>query len=373
MGAALVETSMNDWRRRTVLGGIAGTAAAVAGCLGHGTGVVADSGAEDGAGESGETAGPPTTGRQLYLGHDPGAFRDAVVSGGPGKDGIPSIDDPALWGPERADEYLDGGDVVFGVVRDGEARAYPQRVLVWHEICNDSIADTPLSITYCPLTGTALGFERGPTTFGVSGNLVNNNLVMYDRATDSRWPQIAGTAIEGEFVGQSLRQFPVVWSTWTAWRTAHPDTRVLSTETGFARSYDSDPYGQYNPRKGYYREGDPMFSPMTRGDRFPPKEVVLVARTASGAIAFRDSALRKRGVMTGPAGDTPVVAVYDPDLGAGHVYANPAGEEYAAADGGIRGPDGVHDPIDLPLERLSAFDGMYHAYAAFYPEAPTRG
>jgi hypothetical protein len=363
--------------RRTVLGGIAGGAAAtLAGCLGRITG--ADGGGAGGGGDAseapnpneGDAAGPPTADSRLHLGHDLAAFREAVVSGGPGKDGIPAVDEPSFWSPERADEYLDPGDVVFGVVRGGEARAYPQRVLVWHEICNDAVGGDPVSVTYCPLTGTALGFERGPTTFGVSGRLVNNNLVLYDRATDSRWPQIAGTAISGAFEGESLREFPVVWSTWAAWRTAHPDTRVLSTDTGYARDYTNDPYGAYNPKRGYYAEGGGMFSPMARGDRFPPKAVVLVARTPAGAVAFHDPTLRRRGVMTGAVGETPVVAAYDPDLRAGHVYLNPEEREFETTEEGtgVRGPGGVHDPGALPLERLPAFDAMYHAYAAFYPE-----
>ncbi|WP_303908217.1 DUF3179 domain-containing (seleno)protein [Thiohalomonas denitrificans] len=123
------------------------------------------------------------------------SYESSVVAGGPGRDGIPSIDKPRFIPPEEADRYLSSDDIVFGVTLNGQAKAYPRGILVWHEVVNDRIGDRTISITYCPLTGTALGFERGDTTLGVSGQLVNSNLILYDRATESLWPQILSTAI----------------------------------------------------------------------------------------------------------------------------------------------------------------------------------
>ncbi|MFC7137337.1 DUF3179 domain-containing (seleno)protein [Halobaculum litoreum] len=144
-------------------------------------------------------AGPPTRGDPLHQPWDPAAVREATVSGGPGKDGIPSVDDPQF---AAADEVsLAADDVVFGYAGADDVTAYPQSVLVWHEVVNDTLDGTPVAVTYCPLTGTAMGFERGETTFGVSGRLVNNNLVLYDRATDSRWPQVLATAVSGPHEG----------------------------------------------------------------------------------------------------------------------------------------------------------------------------
>ncbi|MGH8925600.1 MAG: DUF3179 domain-containing (seleno)protein, partial [Acidimicrobiia bacterium] len=128
-------------------------------------------------------------------------FADNVRFGGPPKDGIPPLDEPRYLGAEEVD-FLKDGDVVFGLEREGRVVAYPQLVLVWHEIVNDTFPDGPLSVTYCPLTGSTVAFRGTATsgeayTFGTSGNLVNSNLLMYDRQTDSRWPQILAQAISG--------------------------------------------------------------------------------------------------------------------------------------------------------------------------------
>ncbi len=129
-----------------------------------------------------------------------------------------------------------------------------------------------LSTTYCPLTGTALGFERGDTTLGVSGQLVNSNLFLYDRATESLWPQILSTAVSGPLKGHSLKGVPVVWTTWSQWKSLHPDTTVLSTDTGHKRDYFGDPYGGYHPKRGYYRTDVPPRFPVLHADsRLQPK------------------------------------------------------------------------------------------------------
>lgn len=132
-------------------------------------------------------------------------------------------------------------------------------MLVWHEIVNHTVGGEPLAVTYCPLTGTVIGFTGPPgtpeLTFGTTGKLVNSNLLMYDRQTGSEWPQLLGTAISGPLKGTRLETVPLVWTTWKEWRAAHPDTRVLTTDTGALRSYGSDPYGSYPDRSGYYIRG----------------------------------------------------------------------------------------------------------------------
>ncbi|MDX1747542.1 MAG: DUF3179 domain-containing protein, partial [Halobacteriales archaeon] len=208
----------------------------------------------DGGG-SADAQGPPIADRSLPVMYELERLQRNVQSGGPPKDGIPSIDDPVFFDADGGDEILDPGDIVFGYAGEEDVKAYPQSVLVWHEIVNDVLDGTPSSVTYCPLTGTVLGFRRGPTTFGVSGQLLNNNLIMYDRATDSRWPQVLGTAIAGRHQGQSLVETRLVWTTWEQWKSLHPETAVLSEQTGYARNYNRDPYGQYNPTGGYYAGG----------------------------------------------------------------------------------------------------------------------
>lgn len=313
----------------------------------------------------------PTAAERLPLPMSPAELREKARSGGPPKDGIPSIDDPSFL-PAADVTYLDPGDPVFGVVSDGAVKAYPQKILVWHEIVNDRLADRPVSVTYCPLTGTVQGFERGGTTFGVSGRLINNNLVMYDRAAESWWPQVLATAIPGPWNVdpeiRSLREFRLIWTTWERWRAQYPQTQVLSTDTGYAKNYGRDPYGSYNPRGGYYEEDNLLFPPLNPDGRYERKTVVMGARTATGAVAFLKRALRTNELMTGTVGDTPVLAVYDARFDTGYVYLNPEETTFEMDEGTVAGPDGTYAPDALPLDRIHTFDAMWFAWAGFYPE-----
>jgi hypothetical protein len=313
-------------------------------------------------------APPPTAEQALPVPFPLPDYRQHVRSGGPGKDGIPAIDRPQFIDATEAERFLRPKDVVFGVVRNGEIRAYPQRILVWHEIVNDRLGEERVSITYCPLTGTAMGFLRGETSFGVSGTLLNSNLVMYDRATDSRWPQILATAIEDTQAGQQLSEFQVIWTTWERWKTLHPDTQVLSTRTGRARDYNSDPYGSYNPLSGYYGGGtDTIFPVMHRDGRLPTREVVIGARGDGGAIAFRKQSLREQKLMRGEVGGVPYLAVYDPRLDTAHLFRRPRGElRYEQIEFGAEGPRWQGKP--LPAEPVIGFDAFWFAWAGFYPQ-----
>ena len=367
-------------RRRFLTVAAATGAGSLAGCLGGLTagGGERGSGGAAGARESGSTTdggrrveGVPLAESQLPVEYEFEEFRDEVRDGGPPKDGIPSIDEPTFWDAEEADGELDDRDVVFGLVRNGEVKAYPQKILAQHEIVNDLAGDEAVSVTYCPLTGTAMGFRRGETTFGVSGDLVNNNLIMYDRETDSRWPQVLGTAISGEFEGESLQEFRLVWTRWEEWKAVHPGTAVLSTDTGHARNYDDDPYGSYVPnRSGYYGRDSTLFPSLGDDDTFPNKHVVIGSRDTDGRIAFEKDALREAGLLSGSGGGTTYLAVYESDLDTAYVYRNP-GEEtftYDDDDGTALAGDGTsHDPADLPLDRAYAFDAMWFAWSGFYP------
>lgn len=367
--------------RRQVLAGV--SAFALAGCLGRSgssgattddsTSVAESSERKQGAPTATPSSGddgplPPTRADPLSVAYSFDELRDGVRSGGPPKDGIPSIDDPQFVEADDAPEKLAPGDVVFGVVRDGEAKAYPQYVLVWHEIVNDVLGGDPVTVTYCPLTGTAMGFERGETTFGVSGRLLNSNLVMYDRGTDSRWPQMLATAISGPMEGESLREFRLVWTTWDQWRTAHPGTTVLSEETGYVRDYGRDPYGNYNPRRGYYERDSTLFAPLAEDDRFTAKEVVFGSRPRTGPLALRKSALKDTGLAEVQRSDETFVGVYDDRLDTAYLYRNPDRIEFTREDGrAVAEDDTSYAPDELPLERVYLFDAMWFAWAGFYP------
>ena len=317
---------------------------------------------------------PPTADTRLTLPREPSGIEDRAVSGGPPKDGIPSIDDPTFVSADAIAGRFDPGDPVFGLARDGEVKAYPQSILVSHEICNDVVSGTPVSVTYCPLTGTAMGFERGETSFGVSGRLVNNNLIMYDRGTEAWWPQVLATSIPGRWNGDpgtnSLSEFRLVWTTWGKWTDAHPDTQVLSFDTGFAENYSRDPYGSYNPRRGYYEDdASPMFPALNTDTRLEPKRVVLGSRSAEGAVAFDKRTLRAEKLLEGELAGSPVVAAYDPELDTGYVFGNPEGRRFEYRDGRVADGSGeTYAPDSLPTERHYAFDAMWFAWSGFYPE-----
>lgn len=315
-------------------------------------------------------------------------FAESIQSGGPPKDGIPSIDEPRFLSAGEA-RFLSDDDAVFGLVRDGEARAYPQLILVWHEIVNDEFSDGPLSVTYCPLTGSVVAF-RGtapsgePYTFGTSGKLVNSNLLMYDRQTDSRWPQILGQAILGPSRGHVLEEVPLDWTTWGKWRKAHPDTPVLSTETGHIRTYGRDPYGSYTPLGGYYEGSDLFFPVMHEDRRFPTKEVFVGAKLGSARLAVRKALLRRRGVVTTTMAGEPVAFLYDPALDEGRAYraqvkakrlrlsaADRPGRYFDGASGSLFDASGR--PLSGPLAgtrlpRVSSYDVMWFAWVAFFPQ-----
>jgi hypothetical protein len=357
--------------------------AGLAGCLGDsGGGTTAtatdtessDSGSRSGTDTSTASDTPSTNTDVLPTRETPlpvqwayDTLRDRTLSGGPPKDGIPSVDEPTFWSVSEADEFLAPGDVVFGVAGEEDVKAYPQRILVWHEITNDVIDGEPVTVSYCPLTGTAMGFFRGETTFGVSGRLVNSNLVMYDRETDSRWPQVLGTAMSGPFQGQSLTEFPVTWTTWGDWKAAHPDTVVLSEETGHVRNYNRDPYGQYNPARGYYSNQNTLFAPLERDDRFQDKEVFVGARADEGAVAFRKSSLREAGLLTGEVGGATFHAVYDPTFDTAHVYRGD-GTDLSYADGQVTVGGETVAPDAVPLDQVLDLDAMWFAWVGFYPE-----
>lgn len=359
---------MGQTRRHVLIAVASASVTALAGCIDGSIGGT-ESGRNNTASndtQTDPTAMPPTAEHQRYLAHDLETLRNGVVSGGVPKDGIPSIDTPTFAGATEVD--LSKGDPVFGIVRNGDAKAYPQYILVHHEIVNDRIDGIPVAVTYCPLTGTVLAFEREKVEFGVSGRLVNSNLVMYDRATDSRWPQILGTAIDGSMKGSSLRELHTTWTTWSEWRTVHPETRVLTEETGYVRRYGDDPYGSYNPRDGYYASKDTLFPSLVEIDRDHPKTVVIGARSTDGAIAFNKTTLLEKRVLTGETEYTTYLAVADRPLSTGYVYTNPAGIDVTPTDDGYRMEGETYAAGELHLERVLAFDAMWFAWAGFYPQ-----
>ena len=192
-----------------------------------------------------------------------------IRSGGPPRDGIPAIDHPEFVDVAQVG-YLDDDDRVLGVDFDGAVRAYPVKILNWHEIVNDRVGDAGVLVTYCPLCGSGMVFRvAADARFGVSGLLYNSDMLLYDRATESLWSQIMGQAIAGPSKGQRLDPIPVRHTSWKSWRESHPTTRVLSTRTGHAMPYDRYPYGDYE------RSRSLSFPVSQRNNRYHPKEWVI--------------------------------------------------------------------------------------------------
>jgi hypothetical protein len=171
-----------------------------------------------------------------------------IFHGGPPRDGIPAIDSPKFIAADNA-EFMSADDKILGVVMGDTARAYPVRILTWHEVVNDQIGDQAFAVTYCPLCGSGTAFaaelDGQNLNFGVSGLIFDNNLLLFDRNTESLWTQLSGEAISGELKGQRLSRLPVAHTTWSDWQQRYPETQILSTETGHARDYTDNPYELY--------------------------------------------------------------------------------------------------------------------------------
>lgn len=211
----------------------------------------------------------------------------SVVVGGPARDGIPALTDPRM--ETAAEAGLEPEDLVVGLVVDQEARAYPLRILNWHEVVNDRIGDRPVVVTYCPLTDSAVVFDRrieGRTLeFGVSGLLHDSNVLLYDRDSSSLWSQMAQSAVAGPRAGTPLRAIPARVLPWRVWREDHPDSLVMSRETGHRRDYGVDPYARYP------RSGTTWFPVSHRDERLPMKERVLGVTVDGTPYAFLLSGL----------------------------------------------------------------------------------
>lgn len=172
-----------------------------------------------------------------------------IMSGGPPKDGIPSIDDPKFVPIAEVSDLADT-EPVIGLVIDGKARAYPLRVLTWHEIVNDTLAGIPVAVTYCPLCNAAIVFDRRAAgkvlEFGTTGKLRHSDLVMYDRQTETWWQQFSGEAIAGELAGTRLNVLPARLESWERFKARAPEGEVLVPNDPTMRAYGRNPYAGYD-------------------------------------------------------------------------------------------------------------------------------
>ena len=255
----------------------------------------------------------PRFGQFLPPGVDHDIRLQEIVWGGVRVDGIPALTNPTLLAPDEA-AYLLPDDLVFGIEINGDARAYPLRILNWHEMFNDVIGGVPVSLAYCTLCGAGILFETTvegydePFVFGSSGFLYRSNKLMYDQQTLSLWNQFTGEPVVGPLTGSgiALTVRPVAITAWAEWLDAHPDTRVLSIDTGHRRDY-----GSGVAYSAYFASPDLMFPAVLYDDTLAAKDHIFGIRTTAGAKAWPLEAFAGGAVINDTVGLIDVVLVGD--------------------------------------------------------------
>jgi hypothetical protein len=323
---------------------------------------------------------------------DPAAFQQ----GGPPPDGIPAIDEPTFQPADTVD-WLSRDEPLLSLTVSGETRGYPLQVMTWHEIVNDTVGGAPVAVTYCPLCNSGVAFERAVDgrvlSFGTSGMLYADNLVMYDRQTESLWPQLTGQAAVGVLTGTSLTAIPMGIVAWEDFREANPDALVLSRDTGFDRPYGRNPYVGYDDP-----EGGLLFGlPADTDDRLPVKERVIGLRDGDDSVAVvRDStaaaspaeitvgdralvlwhktgqrsALDTATITEGQEVGT--VTVYDPVLDGRHLHFAEDGDGFRDLETGSRWDilgRATAGPLEgAELEEYRHLDTFWFAWVTFNPD-----
>lgn len=272
---------------------------------------------------------------------------DEIIGGGPPKDGIPPIDNPKFLSVSAASKEFDADDPGLMLVLDGTARFYPNRVLVWHEIVNDTINNKRVLVTYCPLCATGIVFDpvvNGERVeFGTSGRLWQSNLLMYDRATDSLWSQILGEAVVGSATGMRLPIIPSDITTFGSFAAAHATGDVLSKDTGAFRDYSRDPYS------GYYTNNNAINFPLRNKDsRLQTKDYILGVVIDGAAKAYSADAIEKAGVYEDTFAGRNIIARWNSDLESAQLFERLA------------------DGSEVRLEGV--VPGFWFSWVAAYPE-----
>jgi hypothetical protein len=238
---------------------------------------------------------------------------DEIISGGPPKDGIPAIDNPNFISKEDAAKWLDPREPVIAIELNGQARAYPLQILMFHEIVNDKVGETAITVTFCPLCNAAIVFKSEidgkETTFGTTGLLRNSDLVMYDRLTMSWWQQFSGKGIVGKHAGHRLDRIPSTILSYKKFQNLYPKGMVLSKKTGFSRSYGQNPY------RGYDRIGNNPFLLKDPVDsRLPAMERVLGVIVNGNSRVYPFSTLSTLKLINDSIVGKPVVVFSNPGI-----------------------------------------------------------
>ncbi len=323
--------------------------------------------------------------------------------GHPVKDGIPAVNDPALESIADASTWLSERSPVIALEIDGQARAYPLAVLMWHEIANDEIAGQPIAVTFCPLCNSAITFDRrvdgAVLDFGVSGLLRNSDLIMYDRQSETWWQQLTGEALVGQYAGALLNIVPSQVISFGSFAQRYPEGAVMSRATGYNRQYGINPYRNYDSQPGRPFLFDGPIDP-----RLPsPVDHVLAALVDGAAKAYPFDILRQEKALNDVLGEKPIViffqsgvasalgdAVIDnaQDIGTAGMYEATLDGELLhfvlQADGSFQdentgstwnayGEAIAGALAGRQLQWVNAFPHFWFAWAAFQPETAVYG
>lgn len=294
---------------------------------------------------------------------------EEIVWGGIQKDGIPALRNPRHTAAAEA-SYLKDSDRVFGVALEGESRAYPLRIMDWHEMANDVVGGIPVSLSYCTLCGSAILYkgrvDNQTFTFGSSGLLYRSNKLMYDHLTESLWSELQGVPVAGKLVdrGIKLEVLPIVTTTWGEWRRRHPETTVLSRETGYQRDYNIGPYKQYFEGK------ELMFPVPVLNDALQPKDFVFALRAGGAMKAYPLNLLVKKKILKDRVGEKHVVIIAESEGESVRAYQCDAAVDstWKVSEESIASPDGQQECHRLP-GHLAFWFGWY----AQFPDTPLYG
>src|SRR5712692_1891362 len=317
--------------------------------------------------------------REYFANRPKAAIRlDEIRWGGVWRDGIPPLKNPKMI-PARDARYLAGDDIVFGVAVDGDVRAYPKRILAWHEMVKDDIAGRPLNGVYCTLCGAMILYDVTVGgvhhELGTSGFLYRSNKLMYDQATKSLWSTLSGAPVVGPLVGKGieLKTLYVVTTTWKEWRKRHPETQVLSLDTGHQRDYSEG--AAY---REYFATDRLMFGVPKLDSRLPNKAEVLALRFpgTDEQLAIAADFLRANRVYHDRIGRQAFVVLTDAS-GANRVYDSGSvrfesweGESLAREHSGRKwkvAEDRLTGPGGETLRRLAAHRAFWFGWYAAYP------
>ncbi|MEE8271869.1 MAG: DUF3179 domain-containing protein [Alphaproteobacteria bacterium] len=313
---------------------------------------------------------------------------EEVVWRGVRVDGIPALTDPVQMPAFMAD-FMTPDEPVFGVEIDGDARAYPLRIVDWHEVLNDVVGGVPVTLAYGPLSGAGILFDRRVEgrderfEFGTSGLLYRSNELMYDVQTDSLWSQFTGRPVVGPLTGSGIRLdiLPIVLTSWADWRDRHPDTKVLSPDTGHTRAYL--PHIAYG---GYASSQELIFPSATVDTRLPAKAPVFGVRVAAGVKAWPLAAFAGGRLLNDSVGYLNVVVIGDADTQTARVYRRDGhtfaatrfaevlregDDDWTVTEAALVGPRGVELPrVAGHVAYWFAWTGFGGADTELYVEPP---